>query len=469
MNTMVILPSPPRHGNNDSSNGCSNINGKTNKRKKRGRASRRRRANARSIDEAVRALLRTTVDKDPTEDTFNQRPNEYNGKINDTKIDDFSGIIGDHLGKNNILFTLPGVWIRRQDARNGDRDPHSAIKCNWKCNLSSYFDPDPDAGIRSNFHINKEDDIMLTAQLGFVPGNGICVVTRVRDLQSIAMDKFPHLIRFLLQDPSWDQQNNSICHATGSIPWNASNHVRKQAADWQPIVLMQYPLALRTVTSCGKSRGRSSYCKHKVCGVHNDRGNPSGYGLVSLLDTETQSRTHQREDPVSDQHPKKSKGCSNHANVAMKIEPFPTLYWLTHPHMCMLISRLEADTHTNVRAMEQHLAEDKACIQTMKAAHASYSRRRWGLLTHDDLQEVVDVLKWEGALGPERGVAGIRRKTTIKCLHAHAAHYLASFGQQEEASEEEENVVGRWVVEAVEKMLKDVNTITEKCDETCTC
>ena len=83
----------------------------------------------------------------------------------------------------------------------------------------------------------------------------------------------------------------------------------------------------------------------------------------------------------------------------------------------------------------------------MKHAHSSYGTERFNLLTNTDLTEIIQKNKWEGAIGIERGVAGIRRFDTIKCLHAHAAHYLAC--------PEEKNVVGRWVMEAVEEMVQN--------------
>lgn len=54
----------------------------------------------------------------------------------------------------------------------------------------------------------------------------------------------------------------------------------------------------------------------------------------------------------------------------------------------------------------------------------------------------LDVIRrrgWELSLGLTVGVAGISKPGTIKCLHTHFAHFLAT-GQ---------NVVGRWVRDAL--------------------
>ena len=87
--------------------------------------------------------------------------------------------------------------------------------------------------------------------------------------------------------------------------------------------------------------------------------------------------------------------------------------------------------------------------------------------------------RWNNALGDERGVAGIRKFEYVKCLHAHAAHYLAYCGfvqRQKHQQNEEiqdgmnkqnkitnendfdstyfvENLVGKWVLEAVEELI----------------
>eukprot|EP00555_Chaetoceros_dichaeta_P001909 CAMPEP_0198278188 /NCGR_PEP_ID=MMETSP1447-20131203/66250_1 /TAXON_ID=420782 /ORGANISM="Chaetoceros dichaeta, Strain CCMP1751" /LENGTH=105 /DNA_ID=CAMNT_0043973257 /DNA_START=510 /DNA_END=827 /DNA_ORIENTATION=- len=96
----------------------------------------------------------------------------------------------------------------------------------------------------------------------------------------------------------------------------------------------------------------------------------------------------------------------------------------------------------------------------MEQAHVSYGTNRWELLTNEDMADIVSKWHWEGALGNERGVAGIRKHNTIKCLHAHAAHFLAQNSSwigcaATETVGEGENIVGRWAVEAMEEMLKN--------------
>ncbi|MDO5053451.1 MAG: DUF501 domain-containing protein [Pseudoclavibacter sp.] len=88
--------------------------------------------------------------------------------------------------------------------------------------------------------------------------------------------------------------------------------------------------------------------------------------------------------------------------------PFPTLYYLTHPAATADLSRLEAD-RLMVR-MQEALAEDERLRAAYLAAHERYLAEREAI-------EPVEQIAGVSAGGmPER----------VKCLHALAAHALAS-------------------------------------------
>ena len=132
------------------------------------------------------------------------------------------------------------------------------------------------------------------------------------------------------------------------------------------------------------------------------------------------------------------------------------MFWLTHPHLRTLISQLEIESMNNVKAMEQRLSSCPESLKQMACAHESYGKQRFELLTDEDKKNVEE-RQWVGALGVERGVAGIRNFHTVKCLHAHAAHYLAYCGMHHQKSKYSgnctENLVGRWVLESVEELI----------------
>jgi hypothetical protein len=126
------------------------------------------------------------------------------------------------------------------------------------------------------------------------------------------------------------------------------------------------------------------------------------------------------------------------------LEPFPTIYWVTHPRLRALISRLELDQVG--AALEKKLKEDAVAMEQMKRAHLLYGQERQALLQESDWVWIRQ-RNWQDAFGENRGVAGIRNPASVKCLHAHAAHYLSGC---------EENVIGKWVVEKVLQLISDV-------------
>lgn len=88
--------------------------------------------------------------------------------------------------------------------------------------------------------------------------------------------------------------------------------------------------------------------------------------------------------------------------------PFPTLYYLTHPAATAAMSRLEATWAMNEFTIM--LAADSALHESYRAAHRSYLADRQAI-----------------ALVPEiEGISAGGMPDRVKCLHALAAHSLAS-------------------------------------------
>jgi hypothetical protein len=122
--------------------------------------------------------------------------------------------------------------------------------------------------------------------------------------------------------------------------------------------------------------------------------------------------------------------------------------------------------------MQQRLISNTLYLEQMKRAHSNYSQERMTLITEQDWENIIAPRKWNSALGHDRGVAGISKPETIKCLHAHVAHYLASFSstllnQQRigidpdtsttsEASNGSPNLVGQWTMEALEDLAQQM-------------
>lgn len=205
----------------------------------------------------------------------------------------------------------------------------------------------------------------------------------------------------------WSEDDERILQQQlGFVPGNAVA-VRARASKLgnlldepnDPIVIQLYPLVLRDENEGSKSNGK----KHK-----------------------SRKRVHSATDKDTD-----------------VLEPFPTTFWVTHPFLRVMISRLEVEGFGV--ELQERLAHQPEYAALMAKAHAQYGQDRWKLLTEDDL-DLIHERKWEYAVDATNGVAGIRNFAAIKCLHAHAAHYLAGC---------HDNIVGKWAVEALLKRASE--------------
>jgi len=257
-----------------------------------------------------------------------------------------------------------------------------------------------------------KDEPLLVAQLGYMPGNAIGVVGRVKHLESL----YPSLYKLL-------QKIDGKGNANGPDLTGPS-----------PTSLKLYPLAVRNVFKGGKS-GRKFKSRKR------------GHDEISQSD--------EKQDSPQDEQSPPATATENETNTL--IEPFPTMYWLTHPFLRTLISHLELGSTDNVIQIQEKLSSSPEYLSRMKASHESYGKHRWELLTEQDKKNVRE-RKWTEAVGSVRGVAGIRKYETVKCLHTHSAHYLAFLGNtvDDENGRMEENLVGKWVLEAVEKAVREM-------------
>ena len=125
------------------------------------------------------------------------------------------------------------------------------------------------------------------------------------------------------------------------------------------------------------------------------------------------------------------------------MEPFPTIYWVTNPRVKALISKLELEKMG--LELEQRLKESANDLESMKKAHQEYGNERLDLITSSSKDwKWIQEKGWEPAFASSRGVAGIRNLASIKCLHAHAAHYWSGC---------QHNIVGKLVADKVSSMM----------------
>lgn len=237
-------------------------------------------------------------------------------------------------------------------------------------------------GTRKQRGWKTTDETALLQQLGFVPGNAVAVSCRVQDLPHTALQTLP-----------------------SSLPSD-------------PVVAQLYPLAVREECAGEKIRGRRSRGRKrkgalKMGEVENDGGNPE---------------------------------IENDATLQKLLEPFPTMYWLTHPLLKIWVSKLEV--HAFGVELEKRLENDQESLDRMKRAHLEYGKSRMRLLTENDRQEVEE-RKWTYAIDETKGVAGIKNPGAVKCLHAHLAHYLSGDPGSKD------NIIGQWVLKRLVEMALD--------------
>ncbi len=95
-------------------------------------------------------------------------------------------------------------------------------------------------------------------------------------------------------------------------------------------------------------------------------------------------------------------------------KPFPTLHWLTCPHLREEVSRLESEGHIKRYQELLELSQDFRRL-FLRAVEADRERKR----------ELVKRLKEEAPWIERLGIGGVKNPLSVKCLHLHVASYLA--------------------------------------------
>lgn len=121
-------------------------------------------------------------------------------------------------------------------------------------------------------------------------------------------------------------------------------------------------------------------------------------------------------------------------------EPFPTLFYLTCPHLIADVSALESAGELDV--WRQRIASEDALARRMLAADAEYRNAR---AAEGGGSDPV----------PGVGIAGMRDPLAVKCLHAHVAAVLAGI----------DDPVGEGVLEGLVLEGRGLECTDERCSE----
>ena len=262
------------------------------------------------------------------------------------------------------------------------------------------------------------DGLSIVKQLGYCPGNAIHIACRVIHLESL----YPQLYNLLLH------QNN-----------NDKNI---------PLALLLYPLVKRHAHSSQAYKNKS-----RKRGNQRQLQQPSDH---KKLKDEKQTEKLKPEESENHNEKIQEKKDSNDNAVQIIYEPFPTIYWLTNPLIRTLISQVEIQN--GVSRMESRLrSADTNHIQQMSMAHDAYIQTRSNLWTENDS---IQFPNYNNHTFSKRGIAGMTKVETVKCLHAHTAHYLGQLSTiHDDKCHSSINLVGQWTLQEIEQMLKSKQSL----------
>ncbi|MGM0414392.1 MAG: DUF501 domain-containing protein [Bacillota bacterium] len=103
-------------------------------------------------------------------------------------------------------------------------------------------------------------------------------------------------------------------------------------------------------------------------------------------------------------------------------KPFPTIYWLSCPVIKEKIFKLEDKGY--IEELKQKKNQSKEFRDELEKAHKRYSQARIKLIRKNELESARNISEDLYKMLVNSGVAGIRDKEGVKCLHGHYADYI---------------------------------------------
>lgn len=104
-------------------------------------------------------------------------------------------------------------------------------------------------------------------------------------------------------------------------------------------------------------------------------------------------------------------------------ELFPTVYWLSCPHLSKLVSGLESERL--IDCFRGRMSGDSQFRERMERRHTQYARERLSLVDEEQLQRIRQTTPRLYRRLVEPGIGGIENPGGIKCLHLHTADHLS--------------------------------------------
>lgn len=169
------------------------------------------------------------------------------------------------------------------------------------------------------------------------------------------------------------------------------------------------------------------------------------------------------------------------------LTPFPTLYWFCCPIVGKAIADLERRGFVGDLERRLRLGEEGGSSSSLRQfvrSHEGYASERWETLSeyHRDMLDnnlegtnngMRDMVKYSGIAGTDYksfGISvsedlnvinmggGIKQKSpSIKCLHAHYAHYRSQVSKVDyKDTDEGINIVGQWTHQVLQEEFPDL-------------
>lgn len=101
-------------------------------------------------------------------------------------------------------------------------------------------------------------------------------------------------------------------------------------------------------------------------------------------------------------------------------KPFPTLYWLIDPTLCLRIDRAEAAGL--IADLQRRIDVDPALRESMRNDHKAHIALRESFLMPEDIHQLRSRGLWPALA--ERGIGGIADFSRVRCLHTWYASHL---------------------------------------------
>jgi len=104
-------------------------------------------------------------------------------------------------------------------------------------------------------------------------------------------------------------------------------------------------------------------------------------------------------------------------------KPFPTLFWLLDPHLCLRIDREEAGG--TIAALQREFDSSSRLRARAERDHRAHIALRLSYLSDEEQALLEERGQW--AAISERGIGGIADFSRVRCLHTwYAAHLVES-------------------------------------------